>query len=300
MKSKYIVLLAMTCPGLALAGTPISETRAVSDDARIEITNVKGAVNVSAWDKAEVAISGTLGDGSKGLAIEGEGSHLQVRVEGTDKSKAWFHWGSDAAMEESVLNLKVPRKASLEINVVSADVSVVDLTGRSIEVDSVSGKVRLNASSERLRVDSVSGDVEFDGKAGETNIETVSGDVSARGVGGRTRLETVSGTVRIEASTPLSDASAGSVSGDIEIRGALDKKGRIHVESMSGDVRLNLPADLSARIQAETFSGTLRSDFGAVEKREHGPGSNIDASVGNGDGDINIDSFSGSVTLHRE
>lgn len=300
MKVIALPLIAFLAPGAVLAGTPINETRSVDADARIEVSNVKGAVNVTAWDKGEVAISGTLGSGAKRLSVDGEGGHLSVKVEGPDKSKGWMNFGSDSSMEESILNLKVPRKASLEINVVSADVVVADLAGGEVQIDTVSGRVRVGSDSKRVRIDSVSGDVEFDGKSAETEVETVSGDVSARGVGGRTRFETVSGTVRVKASTPLRDTSAGTVSGDIEISGPIDRGGRVHLETMSGDVRLGVTSDLSARIRAESFSGTLRSDFGTVQKREHGPGSNLDAKVGDGDADIDIDNFSGDVTIRRE
>lgn len=300
MKVKLLPLVAFLAPGAVFAGTPINETRSVDNDVRIDVSNIKGAVNVTAWDKGEVAISGTLGNGAKRLAVDGEGGHLSVKVEGPDKSKGWLNWGSDSSMEESVLNLKVPREASLEINVVSAAVVVADLAGGDVQVDSVSGRVRVGSNSRRLRVESVSGDVEFDGKAAEAEVQTVSGDVRVRGVGGRTRFETVSGAVRVVASSPLSDTSAGTVSGDIEISGELGKGGRMHVETMSGDVRIGFASNLSARIQAESFSGTLRSDFGTVEKREHGPGSSLDVRVGDGDGDVDVDSFSGDVTLRRE
>ncbi|HJU38516.1 MAG TPA: DUF4097 family beta strand repeat-containing protein [Tahibacter sp.] len=300
MKVKLLTMVAFLAPGAVLAGTPINETRSVDDDVRIDVSNVKGAVNVTAWEKNEVSISGTLGDGAKRLAVDGEGGHLSVKVEGPDKSKGWLNWGSDSSMEESVLNLKVPRKASIEINVVSAAVVVADLDGGDVQIDSVSGRVRVGAQSRRLRVENVSGDVEFDGKAAEAEVQTVSGDVRVRGVGGRTRFETVSGAVRVVASAPLTDTSAGTVSGDIEINGELAKGGRMHVETMSGDVRIGFASNVSARIQAESFSGTLRSDFGTVEKREHGPGSSLDARVGDGEGDVDIDSFSGDVTLRRE
>lgn len=300
MKVKLLPLIAFLAPGAVFAGTPINETRSVDDDVRIDVSNVKGAVNVTAWEKDEVSISGTLGNGAKRLAVDGEGGHLSVKVEGPDKSKGWLNWGSDSSMEESVLNLKVPRKASLEINVVSAAVVVSDLAGGDVTVDSVSGRVRVGSESRRVRIESVSGDVEFDGKAGEAEVQTVSGDVRARGVGGRTRFETVSGAVRVVASAPLSDTSAGTVSGDIEISGELGKGGRMHIETMSGDVRIGFASNLSARIQAESFSGTLRSDFGTVEKREHGPGSSLDVRVGDGEGDVDVDSFSGDVTLRRE
>lgn len=300
MKRIVLPLIALLAPGLAWAGSPINETRPVDADATVDITNVKGTVTVTGWDKSEVAISGTLGDGSRGLTVEGGGSHLSVKVEGPDKSKGWLNWGSDSRMEESTLELKVPRKASVEVNVVSANVSVSDVAGRSVQVDSVSGRVRLDTSAPKVRVDAVSGDVEFSGKAEDANIQTVSGDARISGVGGRVHGETVSGTIRVEASQPLRDTSASTVSGDIEIRGALDKSGRIHVESMSGDVRLRVPRDTSARLQAESFSGTLKSDFGTVHKQEHGPGSNLDAHLGNADGDISIDTFSGDVNVQGD
>lgn len=301
MKTKLLVLSVLLAPGLVLAGTPINETRQVDARVRIDVSNVKGAVNVSAWDKNEVGITGTLGEGARRLAIEGGGGQLTVRVEGPDKSGGWLGWGSDSSMQESILNLKVPRAASLEVGVVSAEVAVADLSGGELQIDSVSGRIRLSAvQSPRLRLESVSGDVEFDGKADDASIETVSGDVIARGVGSRMRMETVSGNLRAAAAAPLKQTEASSVSGDIEITGGLEKGGRIEIETMSGDVRLNLPASVSAKIEAESFSGTLRSDFGTVQKPEHGPGSSLNAKAGDGDGDISVDSFSGDVTIRRE
>ncbi|MBL8297065.1 MAG: DUF4097 family beta strand repeat protein [Rhodanobacteraceae bacterium] len=301
MKTKLLAFSVLLAPGLVLASTPINETRAVDARARIDVSNIKGAVTISVWDKPEVGITGTLGDGAKRLAVDGGGDRLSVRVEGPDKSKGWLGWGSDSSMQESVLNLKVPRGASLDVAVVSAEVAVADTDGGELEVDSVSGRIRLSSvRSPRLRLESVSGDIEFDGKADDAAIETVSGDIVARGVGGRTRLETVSGGLQVMASSPFKQVDASTVSGDIEISGALDQGGRIEVESMSGDVRLNLPASLSAKIKASSFSGTLRTDFGSVHKPEHGPGSNLDATAGGGDGEISIDSFSGDVTIRRE
>lgn len=300
MIHKFLPLAAVCVAGSALAGTPINQTRAVAPDARIEISNVKGTVTVSAWDKPEVAISGTLGEGSRGLTVEGEGPHLRVKVEGPDKSKGFLHWGSDASMEESELELKVPRQASLDVNVVSAEVDVSGVSGKEVQIESVSGRVRLDSGSPRIAVNAVSGDVEITGKADDARIETVSGDIHARGLSGRIHTETVSGGIHVDASHALKDADASTVSGDIEIRGQLASAGRVRIESMSGDVRLRFPADLSARLEAQSFSGTIRTDFGSVEKREHGPGSHLSAAVGKSDGDVSIDTFSGDVSIQRD
>lgn len=300
MKMKLLPFAIALVPAVACAGTPINQTKSVDADATVEISNVKGSVTVSAWDKNEVSITGTLGDGSRGLTVEGGGSHLEVKVQGPDKSKSWFNWGSDSGMQETTLDLKVPRQAALEIEVVSATVAVNEVAGKSLSVDSVSGRVKVDSAAPKVRVDAVSADVEFTGKSEDANIETVSGDVQIRGVGGRAHAETVSGSIRIEGAQPLHDTNVSTVSGDIEIRGALDKGGRVHVESMSGDVRLRLPSSLSARLEAKTFSGSIKSDFGEVEKPEHGPGEDLDVKVGSADGDISIDTFSGDVSVQHD
>jgi DUF4097 and DUF4098 domain-containing protein YvlB len=80
----------------------------------------------------------------------------------------------------------------------------------------------------------------------------------------------------------------------------LADNGRIDVDSMSGDVRLQLPANTSAKIHASSFSGDLNSDFGTPEKSERGPGSTLQAQLGNGHGSIHIETFSGDLRLSRK
>ncbi|MBN8482669.1 MAG: DUF4097 family beta strand repeat protein [Xanthomonadales bacterium] len=289
-------LLAATC-GEAVAGTPIDEKRAVDARARIDITNVRGAVTVSAWDRPEVAISGTLGSGSKGLAVEGGGAHLSIKVQAPE-STGWFNWGSSSRMEDSILDIKVPREAELEIDVVSAEVAVAGIGGRSLEVDSVSGKVRIDGAARDVEVDSISGSVEITGSGERVTVGTVSGEVVARATGGVLKFETVSGNVRVEAGA-YRELDASSVSGDISVRGRPLDGSRLDSETMSGDVRIELPADLSGHVEAETFSGRIRSDFGTVNEPEHGPGRSIDAKIGSGDARLRIETFSGDVEIRR-
>jgi DUF4097 and DUF4098 domain-containing protein YvlB len=251
-------------------------------------------VSVTVWDKAEVEIRGTLGKGSKGLRIDGGADRLRIKVEA--ESSGWFGGNS---MSDTHLNLKLPRQASLQVEVVSAGVDVDGLSGKSLKVDGVSGKLRLTSGTSEVRVSSVSGDVILDASASETHIETVSGDVQAHGMVGEIKVETVSGRVHVDAGS-LRRLEAGTVSGDVEIRSTPDKSARYEVGSMSGDVLLLLPTALSARIEAETFSGTLKSAFGTVKRKEFEHGTSLEATVGTGDGRISAQSFSGDVELRSQ
>jgi len=292
------LILALVSTGTAIASTPIDETRDVSADARIDVSNIKGQVTVSGWDKSQVAITGTLGEGSKRLNVEGGGSHLTIKVEPPDK-QGWFSWGADSRMSDTTLDIKVPRNAEMKIEVVSADVALSGVAGRALNVNSVSGKLRLDSDAKEVEVDSVSGNIDLTGKAERGHLETVSGNVRARGLGGQIKFETVSGDIDAENGN-YREINAGTVSGDINLRGKPSNDARVEVETMSGDVHLYLPSDISAHLRASTFSGSIRSDFGKVREEEHGPGSSLDAALGNGDSRVRLETFSGDIEIRRQ
>lgn len=284
--------------GPALAATAIEQTHALGAHAHLSIDNVKGAVNVSTWDKNQVHITGTLGDGVRKLRVNGDAHDLHIKVEG-EHSSGWFHWGSDNRMGPTTLNVQVPKGISLSVDVVSASVSIKGLDGGKVDINTVSGRVRAQLRSPKVSVDSVSANIDLDGAVNDADLQTVSGDISAPKLGSRANLETVSGDIRMGGG-PFRKLSMNTVSGDIDIKGGLADGGSIDVDSMSGDVGLQLPASLSATIKASSFSGDLNSDFGKVTEHEHGPGSELNADVGGGHGSITLETFSGDVRIRRQ
>lgn len=282
----------------AHADTPIDQTHALAAHAHLSIDNVKGAVNVSTWDQNQIHITGSLGEGVKKLAVEGDAQDLRIKVEGPHQS-GWFNWGSDNRMGPTTLNVQVPRGINLKVDVVSAIVSIKGLDGGKVDINTVSGRVHANLRSPRVSVDSVSANIGLDGAVDDADLQTVSGDINAPQVGQRAKLETVSGDIRLGGG-PFRKLSLNTVSGDIGINGALTDDGNINIDSMSGDVSLQLPASLSARIQASSFSGDIRTDFGKVVTHEHGPGSELKTTVGGGQGTITLETFSGDIRLRRQ
>ena len=75
-----------------------------------------------------------------------------------------------------------------------------------------------------------------------------------------------------------------------------DVRGSQKIHTFSGEIDLS---GTWASINAETFSGRIRSDFGVVKQPEYGPGSSLDAQVGDGDAQIVAKSFSGNVDIRR-
>ncbi|MHB8447067.1 MAG: DUF4097 family beta strand repeat-containing protein [Rudaea sp.] len=280
------------------AAKPLDSTWPVAADSRIDVANVRGKVTIVGWDQPQVKLQGTLGAGST-LAVSGGAERLSLRVKSAESG--WF--SSDGPRHDSVLILHVPRTAALDVNVVSADASVTDMAGKSLKAGSVSGNLELSSAAPELDVDSVSGDVKLDAPSpnpsAQTHVQTVSGDIRAKNIAGRIKLETVSGSMEC-ACAAVRELDTGSVSGDADITVAPTASARLHLESMSGSIRLHLPAALSAHIDASTFSGSIHSDFGTVQQKEYGPGSNLKAQIGGGDADISVQAFSGDIQLRKQ
>jgi len=276
----------------------LSQSWSVAADARVEVDNVRGTVAVTGWDQPQVQLSGTLGDGSR-LEISGDAQHLSLRVRG--KGKRWF--GGDGPDSNSDLVLKVPRAAALTVAVVSADAHVTGVSGKSLDVNGVSGTLTLTSDAPQIDINSVSGDVIFSAShansAGRAHLQTVSGDIRAHGLGGRIKLETVSGDIGLDGGD-VDELETGSVSGDAKLIVAPTAHARFALQSMSGDIRLHVPATASGHIEAKTFSGDILSDFGKAHGREHGSGSNLDVHLGDGDAQIRAETFSGDVELRKQ
>ncbi|NID04143.1 DUF4097 domain-containing protein [Luteibacter jiangsuensis] len=299
MKTLYFtpLLLALSI-GEVFASTPINLSKDIRPNARVSIENVKGEVTVTAWDKNQVQVSGTLGDGARPLEIEGDERNVDIRVEGDEKKGRWFSWGNDSSMQPTILNVRVPRSVAVDINVVSAPVSIDGLDGGKIDVESVSGRIRANLRSPEVSMQTVSGTIDLAGRAGRADLQTVSGDITAPNVSDKIDAQTVSGRMTIGGG-PWKEANFSTVSGDTQINGSVVEGGKIDVDSMSGDVQIQLPPSTSAHLEASTFSGDLRSDWGSPSKGEDGPGKELKTTIGGGAGNIHVESFSGDVRVRN-
>ncbi len=289
---KLPVAIALACAALApaWAATPIDQVRALDPRGRVEIDNLKGRVEVRVWDRQEVRVTGSLGDGVEKLVIDGDRDELRIEVKYPNRSRN---------TEPTMLVVQVPLQAELEIETVSADIDVHGVAPRELSLQSVSGDIVANGAPRRASVESVSGDVNLTFNSSEIEASTVSGDLVVAGrLTGEASVETVSGDLRFDSrGERLRKFSAGSVSGNIAARLALAEAGEIRMESVSGDLGLDLPKDLSAEVSGESFSGDLSAPGAKIQREDFGPGSSFHQRYGDGKGEIRLETFSGDARL---
>jgi DUF4097 and DUF4098 domain-containing protein YvlB len=128
-------------------------------------------------------------------------------------------------------------------------------------------------------VDLVNGSMDVTGVEGGLEAETVNGAIRAQNVRGLVELSTVNGTLEIE-------------------YGQLERTDRIHLESVNGTIKLTLPKSTNADVEAETVNGSIRNDFGVEVKKGRWVGSSMRGSIGNGGGEIKLETVNGAIQVN--
>jgi len=278
--------------GPAMAAEDISKRVTVAPDAAISVSNVQGSVGVTAWDRNEVELTGRLeGDKDK---LEFEASERQVRIRVIRPDGKYRNTDDDA-----ILTLRVPKGVRLDVDTVSADITVNGVRGEQ-RLGSVSGDVDTQAYDATVTLKSVSGDIVLrgtDGKA-QASTENVSGSTVVSGIRGGYEGAVVSGD--ISASVGAAErVRAKSVSGDLSVRAELAATARVEMESISGEVDLTIKPPVNAEFDIRSFSGDIENCFGPKprDRSKYVPGRELHFTQGSGGTRVMIQTLSGDISL---
>jgi DUF4097 and DUF4098 domain-containing protein YvlB len=282
------------------------------DPVTVLVQNFSGNVTVSAGTAHEVRIDATKRTRSHNAAeakerldattvsIEERPGRVEIRAVG-QKGR---HGRYDVASVD--FDLVVPAGASLELKSVSGDLSMLAVKGR-VSADTVSGNITAGALGSDATLRTVSGDVIVNASAvtGDVTANSVSGDVTAKGLKARAvSASTVSGDVALRDAS-CERAVVKSVSGNLEFAGPLAKAARYELKSHSGDVRIVVDGKVGFALDAATWSGALNSELplkSTAPADEGGAGfkrRTLQGTFGDASGQIEMTSFSGSVTVAK-
>jgi len=151
--------------GPASAEQTITKRATVAPDATVEISNVQGSVEVTAWDRNEIELVAELESSKDELEFEATEKHVRIEVD-----RPHGHYDHDDE-DDANLTLHVPQGARLIIDTVSADITIVGVKGEQ-SLESVSGTVETQAFDSPLKLSSVSGEVIATGHGGKAEVST--------------------------------------------------------------------------------------------------------------------------------
>jgi hypothetical protein len=279
---------ALTC-SFAHASQAIAERRTADPQGVVEIVDLSGDVDVIAWDRPEVEVTGSVGDSDR-VDIASSGTRTSINV----VSRSGM-----AKRGETKLVMHVPARSSVSVALVSADLNISGVQG-DVKLQTVSGDVKGEVKGD-LRVSTVSGDVHMKAlEARNLEVKTISGDIQLSGGSGDVEVATVSGTAKVELGT-VARAHFKSVSGDLAATLMLSPDARLEGESVSGTVDLEFASTPLAQFDVQSFSGGIHNCFGPkAAKSDYGIGSRLNFRNGSdtgGQGRVRIATQSGTVKL---
>jgi DUF4097 and DUF4098 domain-containing protein YvlB len=284
------ILAAIAAP--AAAQQTITKRATVAPDVTIEVSNVQGHVQISAWDKDEVELVAVLESTRDQLEFEATPRKVRIEVDRPDG-----RYGRDHS--EANLTVRVPRGARLEVDTVSADIAVQGVRGPQ-NLESVSGVMNTQAYDAPVSTSAVSGDVTITGNGGKAAVKTenVSGTSTVTGVRGEFQGEVVSGEIHATVAA-AQNVDVNSVSGDIVLNAELAAEGEVDMETVSGTLTLNLKPPVNADFDIESFSGDIEVCFGPKARgtSKYTPGSELVFTQGNGGARIELQSLSGEIRV---
>lgn len=287
--SSFALPLLIVCltQSTLLAQTEIKRQVDAEAGGTVEIENIAGSVTITGWDHHRIEVTGVLSRGVEDLEIETRSRRVEIEVDQGSR-----HAGS------AELEIRLPKGSRVRIDTVSADVHISGVDG-TIEVESVSGSVDVEGRPASVDVETVSGSIDIESVVTRARIETVAGRVRLHG-GREIEIATVSGSIQLEDMNQVERVDLEAVSGSIDFAGSLAKRGEISISSHNGSIDIALPATTSARFKVSSFSGRIDNELGPPAKRERfSPSREVEFSIGSGDAQVRIESFSGGVALRK-
>jgi DUF4097 and DUF4098 domain-containing protein YvlB len=289
--SLAIAAALMAAAPLAGAAQNLNKTATVAADATVDVSNVRGRVEVTGWDRNEVELTAVLENDKDRLEFEATERQVRIKVVTADDD---YDNGDDA-----ILTLRIPKGARISTETVSADTTVSGVLGEQ-RLESVSGEVRSQAYDAPVKLSTVSGDGTITGSGGKAavTVESVSGLITVGGIRGDFDGEVVSGDLRINLAA-VERVNARSISGDVDVRAELMANARVEMKTVSGTIKLTMKPPVNAEFDMESFSGDINNCFGqkARDKSRYGPGSELNFTQGSGGARVSINSLSGDITV---
>lgn len=313
--SKLILIASLMLCTSAFAGETIDEVLDVGSNAQVSIESMRGEVHIVGWDKAQMSVSGELDDEAKGYTFESEDGFtvFKVKMPKRTKKRGWNNSkGSD-------LTIKLPKGANVRFESVNGNVSVKDVMGGS-KIHTVNGNIEAESLAKRIKLDTVNGNIaadKLDGKIqlttvngrlkdinskGTVSYNAVNGDITSRTAAAKVSAESVNGAIDLTLQT-TEELEVSTVNGDVDAVVKLSDDGQVSITTVSGSARLKLSGNIGGRYRLNSHAGgSIRNKLteDRVKKQKYGPGRSLKFRLNGGDGNIEMTSVSGNLSIEQK
>jgi DUF4097 and DUF4098 domain-containing protein YvlB len=260
------------------------KTFAVTGKADVELKTFDGSIEVTSWDKPEVAVTierraDTQAE-AEALKVTAEqtGNRVVIHAVKPERSESQvqvgFHHGRSVRFVVSV-----PR--TTDLNATSGD--------GSISVSGITGRVDARSGDGSIATSDISGDV---------GLDTGDGSISADNVTGNLRINTGDGSVSVKGQPRGLIAHTGDGSVSVDVTTATTAAADWELTTGDGGIHVTLPADFNAQVDAHTGDGGIdANDFGLRATGEDR--NDLRGAIGSGGPTLRLRTGDGGITLSK-
>jgi len=236
-------------------GEKVERSLAVDPHVTITLCVASGVLTVHGWDKREVHVASSDADQldfrriDKPKDQETPPSRVDVMV--LDKTARANPKLDCQAIAD--VDMHVPLGATVQVQTRDGDISISGVAGAY--AGSQNGDITIEHATKLVEAGSVGGSISIRDSSGRINLSSAGGGVEATNIRADSpddifEVGTVSGDIQLEGiATPK--VMAKTVSGTLNMSGALVKSGYYSFTNVTGEIVLAMPADASFRLNAK-------------------------------------------------
>lgn len=289
MRRALSLVLALLGPATALgAQQAIATGRPAAPDGAIRIWSAIGSLRITTWSRDSISVRGRVDADAGRFVLGGTRTALKLAIETREGAEP---------RGVADLDIQVPAQARLWIKTAAAEVEVT-AGGGTIEITTVSGRVRVAGQAASVAVEALDGNVELACVSPAARAETASGTIVVRGVIADLDARSVSGPLFVGMEGAVRQVRMETVSSEIAFKGDLVPGGRLSAETHGGDIELRLPPTLGATWQLVSYlAAPVNELLPAGTLRPGGQKGEFTARTGDGQATIGVRTFKGRVVL---
>jgi DUF4097 and DUF4098 domain-containing protein YvlB len=285
------------------------QTTAADQNVIVSLSVLSGSITVHGSDRRDVRVQTNDEKRIELRRKDGTGGNtpatrLQVLFYDSDENGGQ----ADECGGSTDVKLDVPRGATVILKTQEGDIDVSDVA--EARASTSNGDVSLRRVTRAVEAKSNSGDVVLRDAGGHVRLNSISGSVEVVNVtaldgGDFLQAKTVSGDVTLESIGPAR-VEASTISGELNLTGALAPGGHYDFNTTSGDITLTLPGSVSFKLDAQVFtSGEINTGFpikqvGRIANASPPTSGTLIGTYGSGDATINLSSYSGTLRLIKK
>jgi DUF4097 and DUF4098 domain-containing protein YvlB len=265
---------------------PTDQTVPVAKGTKLAVNNFAGDVIVKTWDKDAVRVEVNHSD-RETVDIKQVEQTLSIRSRST-------RGGPSRSLDYTIT---VPGWMAVSVSGTYADVTLEGLGG-DVTVDTTRGDIKVRGGSGFVSLKTVQGEVTVEKAKGKIEVRAVNEDIHLADISGDLSAESTNGSIILDR-IDSGNVDLYTVNGNISYDGPVKDKGVYRLTTHNGLIAMPVADRANAVLTARTYNGGIRSTFTLPADMADRRNKRLALTLGNGSAHIELESFSGTISLRR-